>query len=253
MFSKLLVAAGLAEEVPDNTPTPTSGPAAQPELPPRQTVQLPTTVPANIAAQVPVAQPIVAQTPVAQPQFVGFGIPVGIDPELEQKVISGLDAAMLEASAPGSYTYLNYVKSLAELAKTLPMVPEDQRMTIVNSTIAGLGVTPADIAASGQHFLNVLNNEETKFKDRLNVRFHNEVEVLEGEASRIDAAIAERQQKIQAIVDEMEQMAKKRAEMVGQAAENKGKLDAYVRTFDHVKGEFVTRISGIVSKLSVQQ
>lgn len=169
------------EEDPNQKPT-GKAPAAKP--PKSKTTTAPSSPSPAPAAAAPQSSPNVpTSAPEAGPVTGG----------VSDRFIKVLMAAMEEVNLPG-FDYLEYKKSLQNLKKM--NFTDDVRYQTAYAAAQSMGVTPAQLIDSAQHYLNTLAKEQQKFSTALASQRTQQVSSKQDQLKQLDASIAQQEAKI---------------------------------------------------------
>ena len=142
---------------------------------------------------------------------------------------------MEAANLPG-FDYLEYKKSLQNLKKM--NFTDSIRFQTAYATAQSMGVTPAQLQESAQHYLNVLGKEQKKFSNALSGQRAAQVSDKEAKLKQIDADVKRQEAKIKEL---QAQIDKSRAEQEKLRSSIKNNVDKLAKT----QADFETTLSVI--------
>lgn len=151
------------------------------------------------------------------------------DGEVSDKFIKVLMAAMEEANLPG-FDYLEYKKSLQNLKKM--NFTDDVRFQTAYAAAQSMGVTPAQLVDSAQHYLNTLKKEQAKFSQALSGQKAQQVSSKQDELKQLDTSIARQEAKIKELQAEIEKTKTRQKKLQGDIARSNAKLSKTQADFE---------------------
>jgi uncharacterized coiled-coil protein SlyX len=154
---------------------------------------------------------------------------------VNDRSIKVLMEAMEAANLPG-FDYLEYKKSLQNLKKM--NFTDSIRFQTAYATAQSMGVTPAQLQESAQHYLNVLGKEQKKFSNALSGQRAAQVSDKEAKLKQIDADVKRQEAKIKEL---QAQIDKSRAEQEKLRSSIKNNVDKLAKT----QADFETTLSVI--------
>ena len=101
----------------------------------------------------------------ASPNAAPASAPIDTSGNVDDKFVKILMESMEKANLPG-FDYLEYKKSLQNLKKM--NFSDDVRYQTAFAAAQSMGVTPADLLKSAEHYLGTLGKEQVKFEQALN-------------------------------------------------------------------------------------
>ncbi|MDX1912665.1 MAG: hypothetical protein SFV22_14330 [Saprospiraceae bacterium] len=193
---------------------------------------------ANHPAEAAVEQKRPAREPDA-PQIVSAG-------SLNDKFLEVL-AAALEKNNQEGFDYFEFRQALKNLAK-MPM-DEPTRYQSAYAMAQTMGVTPAKLVESAQHYLAVLNGEQARFSEAHAQQKAKLIGNREEEAKNIEAAIQQKAEQIRQLTEEIEQ-AKLRSEQIRQEiSDSTVKIESTRADFEATFASVVAQIQHDMSKI----
>lgn len=221
----------------DGSEEPKTEEAAAPE--PEKKEAAPASAPAPAAA--PSASTAPPTTP-APPPFV----PATVNEEMVELLSSAIEAANLDG-----FDYIEFRNSLAAMASA-PM-PEKQKFQAVFATASTMGLTKQKLVDAIDHYQGVISNKKTEFdshvegmkaqevtaREQLKEKKEQEIAALSEQIQQAQAAIAERQQEILNISNEINEQNLRIQQtsasfeatynfVSGKLEEDKGKIQSYL-------------------------
>ena len=154
---------------------------------------------------------------------------------VNDRSVKVLMEAMEAANLPG-FDYLEYKKSLQNLKKM--DFTDSIRFQTAYATAQSMGVTPAQLQESAQHYLDVLGKEHKKFSNALSGQRAAQVSDKETKLKQIDADMKRQEAKIKEL---QAQIDKSRAEQEKLRKSIKGSVDKLAKT----QADFETTLSVI--------
>lgn len=116
------------------------------------------------------------------PQY--YGHTPAIDPSINEMLLQSLEANKLSG-----FDYLKFSSSVEETKAFA--VPEDARYKMAFSTAKQLGVDKNSLLKSGQHYLDVLTQDEASFSQECGEHEKNEVQAREAKLLKIESTMAD--------------------------------------------------------------
>lgn len=154
---------------------------------------------------------------------------------VNDRSVKVLMEAMEAANLPG-FDYLEYKKSLQNLKKM--DFTDSIRFQTAYATAQSMGVTPAQLQESAQHYLDVLNKEHKKFSNALSGQRAAQVNDKEAKLKQIDADVKRQEAKIKEL---QAQIDKSRDEQTKLRSSIKNSIDKLAKT----QADFETTLSVI--------
>jgi uncharacterized coiled-coil protein SlyX len=119
---------------------------------------------------------------------------------ISDRFVKVLMAAMEGANLPG-FDYLEYKKTLQNLKKM--NFTDSVRYQTAYTAAQSMGVTPAQLADSAQHYLNVLGKEKAKFSQALKGQRSQQVSDKEQQLKQLEGSIAQQEAKIKELQEQI--------------------------------------------------
>ncbi len=167
----------------------------------------PSRLPPKSKNPAPAAAP--ASTP---PVDTPLRAPVSADGQVNDKFVKVLLEAMEAANLPG-FDYLEYKKALQNLEKM--NFADSVRFQTAYAGAQSMGVTPAQLIDSAQHYLATLAGEQKKFETALDNQKQQQIGQKQQQLDNLDKEVAAQEEKIrqlqQQIVDKKARQLKLRA------------------------------------------
>lgn len=156
-------------------------------------------------------------------------------------------AAALEKNNQEGFDYFEFRQALKNLAK-MPM-DEPTRYQSAYAMAQTMGITPAKLVESAQHYLGVLNGEQARFSEAHAQQKAKLIGNREEEAKNIEAAIQQKTEQIRQLTAEIEQ-AKQRSEQIRQEiSDSTVKIESTRADFETTFASVVAQIQHDMSKI----
>lgn len=151
------------------------------------------------------------------------GTPTGgpVTGGVSERFVKVLMAAMETANLPG-FDYLEYKKSLQNLKKM--NFTEDVRFQTAYAAAQSMGVTPAQLADSAQHYLNTLAKEQAKFSQALAGQQAQQIGNKREQVKQLSERIARQEAKIEELRAEIAKTNAKQQKLQQDIADSSSKL-----------------------------
>lgn len=140
---------------------------------------------------------------------------------VNDKFVKVLMEAMEKANLPG-FDYLEYKKSLQNLKKM--NFADDVRYQTAFAAAQSMGVTPADLLKSAEHYLVALNKEQSKFDQALSGQQSQQVSSKQQRLKDLDASIAQQEAKIKELQGKIKKTRTEQQQLKTSILNNEGKL-----------------------------
>ena len=186
----------------------------------------PKATPAKAAAKSPSAP---ASAPKATKGSADPAAAAGTDGEVSDKFIKVLMAAMEAANLPG-FDYLEYKKSLQNLKKM--NFTDDVLFQSAYAAAQSMGVTPAQLVDSAQHYLNTLSKEQAKFSQALSGQKVQQVSSKRDELKRLDESIGRQEAKIKELESEIKKTKARQKKLQADISRSNTKLEKTQADFE---------------------
>ncbi len=165
----------------------------------------------------------------------------------DQEIRAALIASINDKKLPG-YDYLKYVAALEEMKSMVPA--EDARFKIAFSVAKQAGADKVKLAETGQHYIQVLNEDLKEFQSNLAATTQEKVVVRERQLQDLDNAVAERLQQIAQLTELNTKAAADRLALSNEIAETKAKLESKKKSFEVTHAGCVAEIEGNIQKIN---
>ena len=173
------------------------------------------------------SKPTINAKPVADPKASPPPAPAAapskskVAGSVNDRSIKVLMEAMEAANLPG-FDYLEYKKSLQNLKKM--DFTDSIRFQTAYATAQSMGVTPAQLQKSAQHYLDVLSKENTKFAKALSGQRAAQVNDKEAKLKQIDAEVKRQEAKIKELQAQIEKSRSEQTKLRDSIKKNVDKL-----------------------------
>jgi len=153
----------------------------------------------------------------------------GMVDKIEPKFIDILMKAIEQENRDG-FDYLEFKNSLQSLSK----LEMDEATKYKSAFVMGgtMGLSKEMLLQSVQHYVSVINAEETKFKEALQKQKALQVQVKEESVKSAEAAIAQKQKQIQELERQIE-------EQESTIEKTKNEMKEAIVKIDHTNGQFM--------------
>lgn len=147
--------------------------------------------------------------------------------------------AMEKANIEG-FDYLEYKKSLQSLAK-MPM-DEKTRYQSAFAMAQTMGVTPQRLLDTAQHYIRVLEQEESKFEEALNAQQQKQIGSKQQEMEQLNRLVQQKAEQIKKLTQEIEQHQKQHERIQNEIKEASVKIET-------TKNDFIASFNIVVSQI----
>lgn len=141
----------------------------------------------------PVAPAVRAVPTTSQPVYSTWTPSVAVAPAVDASIQEMLTQSLQENKLSG-FDYMKFISAVEETRAT--GVPEDARFKMTFSTAKQLGVDKTNLLKSGQHYLDVLSQDEADFNTGTVDYEKNEVQAREAKITNIDSTMADFNKKL---------------------------------------------------------
>ena len=164
------------------------------------------------------------------------------DPKFVDVLLKALEAANKEG-----FDYLEYKTSLQSLQK----MDMDERTRFQSAFVMAktLGLTKEKLVSSTEHYVNVLKNEEKKFKDALVNQKAKQVEGREAQLKSLEQSLAEKIAMIEKLKAEIDSTNNKMASVKNEINESVLRIDQTNDQFMHAYQSVLVQITDDMSKI----
>ncbi|MBK8515670.1 MAG: hypothetical protein IPL55_05080 [Saprospiraceae bacterium] len=123
-----------------------------------------------------------------------------VDGKPDQKFVDLLLKA-IESNNIEGFDYLEYKNSLKSISNVIP--DESMRFKSAFEMARTMGLTKQKLIDSANHYVDILNNENNKFKDALDNQKAKQIQGKADQLSSVEKAISEKQQLIEKLNNEI--------------------------------------------------
>jgi chromosome segregation ATPase len=159
-----------------------------------------------------------------------------IDPSINQMLLQSLEDNKLSG-----FDYLKFSSSVEE-TKAFG-VPEDARYKMAFSTAKQLGVDKANLLKSGQHYLDVLTQDERDFTQDCNEYDKKEIQAREARVSQIETMITD-------LAKQLTQLQNDHVTLKSELTEEKARLDSRKASFQVTLQNLRASIESNIQKIN---
>jgi hypothetical protein len=171
--------------------------------------------------------------------------------EVDDKFINILFEAMEKANATG-FDYIEYKQALRNLAK-MPM-DEATRFQSAYAAAQTMGATPQKLLESAQHYINVLSQEEQKFKAALSNQRSKQIGDKELNIQNLAKIIQQKEQQIAQLTKDIENDKRNMETMKSEISEASIKMEKtqsdFIASFNALVGQIKSDAEKIKQYLS---
>jgi len=178
-----------------------------------------------------------------KPQYDKNNPPKG---QPSEKFINRLLGAIEEHNVKG-FDYLEYKQSLQNLSGV--EMDEETKYKSALAMAKTMGATPQKMIDSANHYIKVLNNEETKFMDAFKNQQTLQVNNRNSEIKKLEDTIVLKQQKIEQLTKEIEEHKKALEQRKASINQAHAKVQATKTSFYHAYHIVVQQIQDDVDKM----
>lgn len=161
-------------------------------------------------------------------------------PKVDDAIAKTLQQSLQESKLSG-FDYLKFVASTEEMK--IYGTPEDARYKMAFSAAKQLGVDKDSLVKSGQHYLDVLHQDDTDFQTECTQYEKREIQAKEAKVTELEAKLA-------SLSEQLAQAKQERDGLVSEVAEKKASLDSRRASFQTTLQSFVTDIENNLSKIN---
>ena len=197
----------------------------------------------------PLTAPPSFNSQIAQAQAV-FQPAQSLDPSKDQEIMDKLQASLMEGKM-ASASYLDFAALLANMEKMLGGADERTKFMAAFAALSAQGVTPDTVVNTAQHYLDILDSEETGFSNMMIGRVKNEVQSKIDEQNNLDKKITDANEQIQALTKSIMDMNIQKIELGNAAAQAKSGLETYANTFQSAKHHLTEQILSTIQRFQV--
>lgn len=141
--------------------------------------------------------------------------------EVNDRFVKVLMGAMEAANLPG-FDYLEYKKSLQNLKKM--NFTDDVRYQTAYTAAQSMGVTPAQLVDSAQHYLNTLVKEQSKFAQALEGQRGQQVSNKQEQLKQFEVSITRQEAKIKELQEEIKKTKAQQQKLQKEISSSNSKL-----------------------------
>lgn len=204
---------------------------------------------AKSAAPVPATSNPVAAAPVAKP--VGSPVPEVRTAAPGQGTVSDkfveILMGALEKNNQAGFDYFEFRQALRNLAK-MPM-DEQTRYQSANAMAQTMGVTPATLIESAKFYINVLQNEESKFKEAHAQQRGKLIGNREEQIKTLEAAIQQKTEQIKQLTQQIEEHRHQSEQIRKEVNDNTVKIETTKADFDATFAAVIGQIQEDMAKI----
>lgn len=193
----------------------------------------------NPAAATPMAKPVSSPAPEVRAAAPGLG-------SVSDKFVEILMSA-LEKNNQAGFDYFEFRQALRNLAK-MPM-DEQTRYQSANAMAQTMGVTPATLIESAKFYINVLQNEESKFKEAHAQQRGKLIGNREEQIKTLEAAIQQKTEQIKQLTQQIEEHRHQSEQIRKEVNDNTVKIETTKADFDATFASVVGQIQDDMAKI----
>ena len=168
------------------------------------------------------------------------------DGKVEEKFVDVLLQAMEKANLPG-FDYLEYKKALENLQKM--NLDDASRYQAAYAAAQSMGVTPAQLVDSANHYLTALKQEQDKFTRAVANQQDDQVTKKQAQLEQLDGSVAEQEKKIKALQEQITQTRKQQETLRQSVEESKEKIASTAADFRKTYETITGNIEADVAKM----
>ena len=166
--------------------------------------------------------------------------------QIRDKFVKVLLEAMEGANLPG-FDYLEYKRALKNLEKM--NFTEEVMYQTAYAGAQSMGVEPAQLVSSAQHYLGVLEQEEKKFRAALENQRRQQVGDRMDQLSKMDKEIGRQEAQIKKLQADITARREKQAKLRAGVEQSTGKLAATEADFDRTFRTITEKIRADTTKM----
>jgi len=172
--------------------------------------------------------------------------------QVTDKFMKILFAAMDKANLDG-FDYLEFKNSLRSLKK-MQQMDEATRFQSAFAMAQTMGATPQNLTQTAQHYLNILEKEEKKFEQALDVNMQKQIGAKQQEMKALAAQINEKERLIKEMMAEIEASKKKHEKLTNAIKKSSSKIENtksdFIASYEAIRAQIVRDMDNIKKYLS---
>ncbi|MBT8230459.1 MAG: hypothetical protein KJO50_09375 [Bacteroidia bacterium] len=171
------------------------------------------------------SKPAKPEIKINKPDFSKDNPPKG---KVDEKFINRLLSAIEESNLEG-FDYLEYKQSLQNLSKM--EMDEGTKFQSALAMAKTMGATPTNLKASAEHYISILEKEESKFLDAFRNQMSRHIDDNNKQLNSLELSIQNKKKQIIQLEKEIEAESKALKERKASVDKNKAKVEATKDSF----------------------
>jgi len=187
--------------------------------------------------------PTATAAPATQaPTMVTAATPTGqVDEDIQNQLLQALEEANIDG-----YDYFEFRGSLENMKAVIPNEPE--RFKAAYAAVSAM-VKPERLIETAQYYIDKLDAKKNEFEALCAQMTEQNVTAKENEAQAIDESIAQKQEQITQLNQQISEVQEQKAALLNEAITEKGKIEKVQVNFNMTHKNVVTRIEQDKTKI----